>query len=129
MKTYKTGDSICFKNLDDEREFGKVRFELARAEEGVFGYEVETEAGYYVAVRLDQIVDFEEIALAAGAALDRYHAEHSRKADLLSELLGRLGYYADHGGHIEYRNEYSQNIEQVPVLTLVSEFVTRRDAK
>lgn len=131
MKEYKTGDSICFKNTAGERKFGEVRFQLSRPEEGLYGYEVreEGEDGYIHTIHLSQIVDFEEISRKAGAALDRWHAEDRRKADLLSELLGRLGYYADHGGRIDYASEYSETRTMEPVSELVAEFTARRDAK
>lgn len=127
MKEYKTGDSICFKKTDGEREFGTVRFELVRDGEGVFGYEVETEAGHHVVVRPGQVVDFEEISRLAGEALDRWHAEDRRKAYLLSELLGRLGYYADRDGRVEYLVD--GRWQSSTVSGLVAEFKARRDAK
>ena len=128
MREYQTGDSIVYKNQRGDRAGGTVVAPLSRPEQGVYGYEVEIGEGYVATIMADQIVDWEDVSRKAGEALDRWHAEDRRKADLLSELLGRLSYYGKHNGRIVYDNEFESGYNSVCVKELVDEFLARRDA-
>lgn len=128
MKTYNTGDSVYFRTSDGDRHWGVVAHAEGDQVHTVVYTAVENDTSVVRQVRPDRIVDLEQVGNDAAAALDRIHRQYRAKAALLSELLGRLGYYAEYDGKIEYHSEYSEDRQTESVRELVDEFTRRRDA-
>lgn len=128
MKVYEEGNSIAWRGKkDDKNRFGKV-LDSVEVDGELTGYMVLEDGDRFGAmVPLSIVVDFEEISRLASEALDRWHAEDRRKADLLSELLGKLGYYARQHGVIAYDNEFGSGYNSVKVQDLVDEYLAKRD--
>jgi len=124
MKTYKPGSSIYFSWDDGSREWGRV-VDLYVDDEGApSAYEVIRDSdGTQIRIDADRVIDLERVSADAGAALERIHAEAQRRADLLYELLGRLGFWASYEAQIRYRS--GGKWVSTEVSDLLSEFRTR----
>lgn len=120
------GDVVCFLKPDGDKQFGTIQdVHLDRGGKGV-SYMVKGDDGYGYHIRPNAIVDLAQVSRDATAALEKFARQDRARADLLSELLGKLSYYADRLGHVRYMVE--GKIYRADLRELVDEYLAKRDA-
>lgn len=129
-REYKIGESILFKRPNLPNAWGRVTSITRNAKTGdPISYTVaedETQVGYLV--KISGVVDLEQVAADASAALDRMARRDRERGDLLMHLLGRLSHYAEYGGVIQYHGEYSEDRQELLVRELVDEYTAKASA-
>lgn len=127
MKVYKPGDSICFTYEDGTRAYAEVVDRYEGFDSAPDAYEVLlNDSGEQVRVEAGQIVDWEAVSQAAADALERFDTARQIRADMLSELLGALSYYADRAGEIQFNDDGKRGYTSLRIL--VDHFTAKRDS-
>lgn len=124
-REYKVGQTLPFRRPDGTLTWGEVKYVDTDDAISPVSYTVKADDDYAYIISADLVVDLDRVSADASAALDRIARRDRERGDLLMYLLGTLSAYARRGGAIEYRNEYSQNIESKSLQELVDEYMAK----
>ena len=131
-RTYEVGDSIYFRSDDVTKLWGKVtQVQYSYPSGQVCRYLVKVDNGPDpIKVDIHQVIDLQEVADRATAALERSARQDRAKAELLDYLLGVLSYYAERDGQIVYaetNSVMSKYEARKSVREIVDEYTAKRE--
>lgn len=125
-QTHSMGDVVCFRKPDGDKMFGTVDAVITDYVTGNNTYMVKGDDGFRRHLSSNAIVDLKKISEDAAAALEKFARQDRARADLLSELLGKLDYFAECEGRLFYTAGGKRR--SVQVKSLVDEYMAKRDA-